>query len=221
MAHWVAKCSELLAPIYLKMKQQVLESGYVLSDDTSLQVLDKNIRKKSHKGYIWTYGNLEQVVYDYTTGRNREGPNNFLKNYKGYLQTDGYAAYNDLSSSKDIVQLGCWAHARRKFFELKDVEPQLTEYPLDVIGEMYKVEKNFGSGVISFEERKTKAEELQKSFEKWLKKTYPTLLPASSIAKACKYSLNQWDKLTQYHKNESLQIDNNFSERCIKSVVIG
>ena len=126
-----------------------------------------------------------------------------------------------LSSSKDIVQLGCLAHARRKFFELKDIEPQLTEYPLDVIGNMYKVERGFKSGTISFEERKTKAEELQNNFKTWLEETYKTLLPASAIAKALKYSLNQWGKLTQYHKNENLQIDNNFSERCIKSVVIG
>jgi transposase len=221
MVLWITRCHEALTSITLKMKEQILSDGYVLSDDTPIQVLDKNKPGKSHKGFMWTYGDLNQVLYDYTTNRSQEGPHNFLKGYSGYLQTDGYQAYNDILSDEGIIRMGCWAHARRKFYDLKDFEFELTKVPLDYIGDLFRIERNFFDGNISLEERINSAETVQKSLKTWLDTTYKTLLPASSIAKALKYSLNQWDKLTVYQYDKRLKIDNNFSERCIKSVVIG
>lgn len=221
MVHWIAKSYEMLHPICLEMKNQILSGGYVLSDDTPIQVLDKNKPGTSHRGYLWTYGDLNQVVYDYTPGRSRDGPHDFLQNYSGFLQTDGYAAYNDIPTGGKITRIGCWAHARRKFFELKDTEPEITRVPLELIGNLFGIEKAFSDGSLDFEERKKTAGETQSRLKQWLDETIRKILPASSLAAAINYSLNQWDRLTVYQDHPNLKIDNNFSERCIKSVVIG
>jgi len=123
MVHWIDKICEPLTMIGEAAKRQVLESGYVLSDDTLISVLDKSKPGSSHRGYLWTYGNLEQVFYEYTPTRSREGPERVLKDYKGYLQTDGYQVYNETGKRDSVIHLGCWAHVRREFFEIKDTEP--------------------------------------------------------------------------------------------------
>jgi len=89
---------------------------------------------------LWTYGNLEQVIYEYTPTRSREGPEHVLKDYKGYLQTDGFQAYNEIGKREEVVHLGCWAHVRRKFFEIKDKEPVHTEKILNLIQGLFRIE---------------------------------------------------------------------------------
>jgi len=221
MVHWIKSCHELLTPIYEKMKEQILSGGYVLSDDTPIQVLDKTKPGKSHRGFLWTYGDLDQVVYDYTQGRSRDGPHAFLEDYSGFLQTDGYSAYNDIPTLGEIIRMGCWSHARRKFFEIKETEPELTKTPLELIGQLFAIDRLYWDGDMPFEERRDKAKEIQKKFKAWLDATIRNVLPASSIAGAINYGLNQWEKLVVYQDHPHLKIDNNFSERCIKSVVIG
>jgi len=221
MVHWTAKCHELLTPICEKMKKQILSGDYVLSDDTPVRVLDKNKPGTTHRGYLWIYGDLNQVVYDYTPGRSREGPHTFLNGYTGFLQTDGYTAYNGIPTEGEITRMGCWSHARREFFELKDSEAALTEVPLRLAGKLFAIDKEYFGSAINFETRKSQAETVLHEFKKWLDETIKNVLPASTIALAIKYCLNQWDRLTVYYKYPHLRIDNNFSERCVKSAVIG
>jgi transposase len=221
MVHWIDKVCQSFQPIYEAHKKQILNSGYVLSDDTPISVLDKTKIKTSHQGYLWVYGDLQQVFYDYTPTRSREGPENILKDYKGYLQTDGYQGYNTQSRDVNINHLGCWAHVRRKLFELKDKEPIHTREILKLIQQLYVIESSFGEGKIDQEDRQKQAEKIQACIYGILEEKSNTLLPSSFIGKAINYGLNQWPKLIIYQTNPLLKIDNNFAERCIKTVVIG
>ena len=224
MAHWIKRIYEIMDPVYVKMRDQVLSGGYLLSDDTGIKVLDKNLKGKTHQGYIWTYGDLNQVVFDYTSSRSREGPVNFLRGYKGYLQTDGYPGYNECASSGDVVQVGCWYHARRKFFEIKDMEPEANEV-VQIIAKLSQIEAEAKDKKMNHEQRNAlrheKSVPILLQLKSRLDKIKNQYLPKSPMAGAINYTLNQWDKLYRYVDDGRLEISNNFSERCVKSVVIG
>jgi len=112
---WQESVCNLLEPLYDNLKVRVLSQGYLQVDETPIQVLDKNKKGKTHRGYHWVYYSpLEKtVLFDYRDGRSREGPRELLKNFRGYLQTDGYAVYDYFDKNKEITQLNCMAHARR------------------------------------------------------------------------------------------------------------
>jgi hypothetical protein len=112
---WQESVSSLLWPLYENLKRRVLQQGYLQVDETPIQVLDKTKKGKTHRGYHWIYSSpLEKtVLFDYQHGRSREGPSKLLKNFKGYLQTDGYTVYDFIAKRKDITHLNCMAHARR------------------------------------------------------------------------------------------------------------
>ncbi len=117
MCGWMAQCAELLQPLYERLKRHVLASKVVGTDDTPVKVLDRK-QKQARKGRIWPYvGDREHaaVVYDYTATRERAGPEEFLQKYRGYLQADAYVAYDSffLKPERGMVEVGCWAHARR------------------------------------------------------------------------------------------------------------
>ena len=224
MAHWIKRSYEILEPIYEKMKEQILSSGYVLSDDTGIKVLDKNLKGKSHQGYIWTYGDTKQVVHEYTSSRSREGPATFLKGYKGYLQTDGYPGYNLAGSDGGVIQVGCFAHARRKFYDISELYKDAVPY-VRLFDDLFRLERIWKNAPLSpaeiKEKRAAELKPLLDNLKKKLNSDYPCYLPQSPMAKAIKYSINQWDKLYRVLDDGRLQLSNNFSERCVKPVVIG
>jgi hypothetical protein len=144
MSHWI-KCSyEMLEPIYQRMKEQILSKGYGLSDDAGIKVLDKDLKGKSHQGYIWTYGSLRQVVYDYTPSRSQKGPAAFINGFKGYLQTDGYPGHNLVGSNGGVVQVGCFAHARRKFYDISEIFKDALGY-VRRFGALFHLEREWRS----------------------------------------------------------------------------
>ena len=116
---WVSKTCKELEALYEVQKRLVLSSGYLEGDETKIKVLGKDKKGKTHLGYHWVYrAPLENLVlFDYRPGRGREGPSEILKNYKGYLQTDGYDVYADFGNHEGITLVGCMAHACRKFAE--------------------------------------------------------------------------------------------------------
>lgn len=127
MSGWMGSCAELLAPLYECLQQFVLDSKVVQTDDTPVAVLDRSL-PKTRTGRIWTYVGDEQhpgVVYDYTPTRKRDGPDQFLEGYQGYLQADAYAGYDHLytDAERGVVEVACWAHARRKLYEAQDADP--------------------------------------------------------------------------------------------------
>jgi hypothetical protein len=114
---WFEATCALLEPLYQALLKEVLCSTYLQCDETPIPVVDKQKKGETHRGYHWVYFSPEKklVLFDYQQGRGREGPTKMLKDYHGYLQTDGYAVYEQFESREDIVLVGCLAHARRNF----------------------------------------------------------------------------------------------------------
>ena len=126
----------------MTQRKELLRSKKIHTDDTVVPVLEKD-RKTTKQGRLWVYGNDIHIVYDYTPNRSREGPKAFLKGYRGYLQADAYAGYNELIGKKKATLVGCWAHARRKFVEAKASDPLRSHTALAFIGELYRIEKQW------------------------------------------------------------------------------
>ena len=126
------------------MAKRVVESGVINADETPVRVLDPT-RDSTRKGQFWTYispGDHGYTIYDYRDSRNRDGPTEFLKDFRGYLQTDAYSAYESvvLKSAGRIIPVGCWAHARRNFFDARLSQPREAHYVLGLIGQLYDIE---------------------------------------------------------------------------------
>lgn len=225
MVGWIAGCAEMLVPVVAAMKESVLASTYVLCDETTVPVLDKEKPGKSHTGYLWGYGDgTSAVVFDYQKSRSRAGPEAFLSGFKGYLHSDGYAAYDAIGKREGVAHLGCWAHARRKFFELSESEPWAAE-AVEKIRALYQVEREAKERQLDPEDiaalRKERSAPMLAELHAWLLERRERLLPASGLRGAFEYTLGQWERLARYVEDGRLHIDNNFSERCIRPLVIG
>lgn len=219
---WVGKSAALLEPLVAEMKKGLKTSKKIHTDDTVVPVSDKD-RKTTKQGRLWVYGNETHIVYDYTPNRSREGPKAFLKGYRGYLQADAYAGYNELIGKEKATLVGCWAHARRKFVEAKDSDPLRSHTALVFIKELYRIEKEWRK--VEAETRATvrqaEALPLLKKFETWLREEHGRVLPKSPMGEAIGYALNQWESLVRYVEDGDLDIDNNFAERAMRHVVVG
>lgn len=122
MNDWVNAACQLLEPLYEALKREILSSDYLQADESPIKVLDKKKKGTTHQGYQWVYHGvgLQLVLFDYQKGRGRDGPRKMLKNYGGYLQTDGYSVYDEFEKNPNIILLGCMAHARRYFEKALD-----------------------------------------------------------------------------------------------------
>lgn len=222
---WISSVCALIAPLGDALNNRVLQSGYLHADETSIKVLDKDKKGTTHKGWFWAYQDSRQglVFFDYQPSRNKDGPDMILKDFKGYLQTDGYETYTHFDDMKGITQLNCIAHARRKFSESLDNDAGRAGYALQQIGLLYDIERKAKDWSVEerLEIRQREAVPILESLGKWMKEQYAQLTPQSAIAKALAYSIKRWDKLSLYVKDGILAIDNNPVERSIRPVAIG
>ena len=227
MGNWVAASAAFLKPLYEVHKRLVLASGYIHADETVIKVLDSDKKNATHQGYYWVYqcNASKGVLFDYRTGRGREGPMSILQDYKGYLQTDGYIVYEDFDKHSDITVFNCMAHARRKFSEALPNDKLRAEYALAEIQKLYAIERHIAENNITGNEklkyRKEHAIPLLKDLGQWMQQTYPEVLPGSAIGKALAYSLQRWEKLCLYATTDFLHIDNNPVENSIRPVAVG
>ena len=127
MVGWIGQVCNHLSGIYEALCVEVLGSTYLQSDETPLKVQDRSKKKKCHVGYLLPYTDGRIIVFEYCKSRSRDGPNMFLKGFRGYLQTDDYGGYNEVCNNDGVRRLLCWAHARRKFVEAKDSDPDYVE----------------------------------------------------------------------------------------------
>ena len=141
MCDWVRDCAYLLSPIVHYMKQMILQSKIINTDDTPVPILDGS-RTQTRKGYLWAYiGGKRTVVFDYTPTHSRDGPMAFLGDYDGYVQADAYKGYDAFFENGDASEVGCWAHTRRKFYDARPTDPRRSHEMLALIGELYEIER--------------------------------------------------------------------------------
>ena len=230
MSNWLLKCSEeWLTPIYETLHEMLCEREVLHADETVLQVLHEEGKTAQSKSYMWVYrtgGDTDAhiVLYDYQPDRRSKRPEDFLKGFKGYLHTDGYAGYHSLPN--DIVIVGCWAHARRKFDETLKMLPEKDRAGSDSLcakqycDKLFAIEKQLKD--CTPEERYEKRQKLAKpvlaAFLSYLHSIKPA--PKTGFGKAAHYVLDQWKYLERYLLDGRLEISNNRAERSVKPFVI-
>lgn len=222
---WIAKTCILLNPLYEKLKQEVLQSNYLMMDETTMKVMDKSKTGTTQRGYFWAAqaspANL--VFFEYQPGRNQEVPQALLCNFKGYFQSDGYACYETLAAKKDITLLCCMAHARRYFLEAEKNDPKRAAYAMDIFARLYDIEREIKDK--SIDERKEVRQELAKpiwaGFGHWLEENAGQLNEKSAIHKAFAYTMKRYKRLAIYIDNGLLNIDNNPIESSIRPIALG
>ena len=224
---WVGSTCTLITPLYEALKKKVLHSPYLHADETPLKVLDKDKKGSTHRGYYWVYHNSldDLVFFDYQQGRGREGPQQILEGYSGYLQTDGYSVYNIIEEKTDVTLLHCWAHARRKFHESVQSDPEQAQHVLSLIGKLYAIERQAKEENLSADQIKERREKksipVLDELKEWMTQAYMNAKPKSPIGKALAYCLERWDKLVIYTTDGRLNIDNNPVENSIRPVALG
>jgi transposase len=224
---WQESCANLLEPLYDCLKNRVLKQGYIQADETPIQVLDKSKKGQTHRGYFWEYRSplTNTILFDYRRGRGRDGPQQLLAGFTGYLQTDGYAAYNKIGERKDIIVLNCMAHARRYFEKSLDSDKSKAEYAMGMFQKVYAVERKARDANLSPEKRKElrldEALPILNELGKWIAASLKEVLPKSPIGAAVQYCIPRWDNLTAYLYDGNLEIDNNLAENAIRPITLG
>jgi hypothetical protein len=165
------------------------------------------------------------VVFDYQKGRSRDGPREFLKSFRGALQTDGYQAYDEFENKEGITLLACMAHVRRKFDQAMDNDPTRATCALGKIQQLYKIEREAREKNLSQDQRKElrqkEARPVLEELEGWMKDQLVQVLPRSAIGEALAYSLRLWKRLIRYIDDGRWEIDNNGVENSIRPVPLG
>ena len=245
---WMRQSADALIPLYDIMAADVLKSKVIHTDDTPVDVqnLGGESRGKLKKGRFWVYvgdDDHPQTVFDFTPNRGRDGPVEFIgdwgKDAKVFLQADAYAGYNCIFDDDDrnVVEVACWAHARRKFYDAQKSARLLCAEVLARIKLLYDVERKateqFKAQIesedkplrplaeIRLELRQAKSVGILNKLEPWLKKQLATIMPKSPIALAITYTLNQFDALKVYTTDGNLAIDNNLAENSLRRIALG
>ena len=229
MANWVIRCAQdYLFPVIAHMQMELLSRDILHCDETPIQVLKEEGKKPQTKSYMWLYrsGNDQKppiVLYDYQPSRNGDHAATYLKDFKGYVHSDGYSGYNKLSG---ITRVGCWAHLRRKFVEAipakkSDGPPTSAELGRQYCDKLFAIEDSLKN--LSDEERKIKRLELEKpvleAFWCWLESL--NTLKGSALGKAVTYALNQRPYMENYLLDGRCAISNNIAENAIRPFTVG
>ena len=227
LCDWVSAAADLFRPLYELQRRLMLQSAVLWTDDTPVTVLVGG-EEGSQRGRFWTYvGDDEHPysVYDFTMSRGRDGPQSVLRNFRGYLHADAYGGYDGvfLRPGSKIIEVACWAHARRKFFDAQKSSPREAHQVLDWIRQLYDIEDRARplSTAARCELRNREAAPLLDRLDAYLAQLKSHVLPKSALAKALTYARNQWDALRCYTQDGRLTIDNNTSERTLRHQAIG
>ena len=240
MSNWQQKAYKVLAPIFVLLKETVKSGPVLQMDETTVQVIGEEGRLDTQKSYMWLArgGPPGKTVlwYEYHESRAALHAKTFLQGYSGYVQTDGYDGYDAaVKELPGIIHVGCFAHARRYFFEAAKItsnksstKPSSSEEGMNYIKTLYAIEKTVRDRYPLDEQKKMFLRVRQlcawrplKEFKEWLEKLNDEVPPTSLLGKAIYYSLTQWDKLVMYLKSPYLTPDNNACENAIRPFVLG
>jgi transposase len=227
LCDWVRNAADLLVPLAELQKSLVLQSPVLWTDDTFVTVLGGE-KPGSTKGRFWPYiGDDEHAytVYDFTMSRARDGPATFLANYQGFLQADAYGGYDGIftGSSGRIIEVACWAHARRKFYDARSNAPREANQVLEWVQQLYDVEDRARELTAAERQALRQQESLPilDRIETYLDELSSRVLPKSALGKALTYAKNQRAALRVYVSDGRLTIDNNVSERTVRVQAVG
>jgi len=224
---WVMRVGELLIPVAAAMRQELLRGSYIQADETPVDVQMHDGRGKNHQAYLWQYGRPGgNVVFDFRMGRGRDGPREFLGNFEGLLQTDGYIAYEKVGGPK-LVHAGCWSHSRRHFYDALKLQPGdvAATRVVVAIDELFAIDAEARARNLDREARQAlrleQAPALLEIIEQRIKAAREQALPAGALGKAANYTLALWPKLTRFLEYAELELSNNLAENSMRGVALG
>jgi len=232
LADWVGGTSELLEPLVESLRRYVMAVGKLHADDTPVPVLAPG-NGKTKTGRLWTYvrdarpagdERAPAVWFAYSPDRKGEHPEQHLGEFRGTLQADAYAGFNRLYENGRIQEAACWAHVRRKFFDLQQAHASaVASAALDRIAALYGIEQEIRGQPAEQRRaiRNTRARPLLESLRQWFEATLPKLSRKSDTTAAIRYALSRWDALVRYADDGHIEIDNNAAERALRAVALG
>jgi hypothetical protein len=234
LAFWVGYAAAELMPLYLRLRELILASGKIAVDETVVPVLDPG-RGRTKKGYFWAIARDDRpwggtdppaVAFTYAPGRGAVHALRLLEHYRGIVQCDGYAAYKTIAaaaSGEGITLAFCWAHLRRKFFDIaKDGNAPIASEALERIAALYAIEKTI-RGRSAGERRavrQDKSKPLVLALKAWLEQQLARVSAKSLVADAIRYALHHWDGLTLFLDDGRVELDTNNVERGIRPIVM-
>jgi len=224
---WVMRVGELLIPIAEAMRRELLGGSYIQADETTVDVQMHDGRGQNHQAYLWQYGTPGSgVVFEFRLGRGRDGPKEFLGQFEGVLQTDGYGAYDRVGGPK-MVHACCWAHARRKFFEAAKLNPSDAAATRIVarIDALFGIDAQARELNLDHAARQAlrleRAKPLLEVIRGEVEAARDASLPSSALGKAANYTLSLWGKLTRFLEYPELELSNNLAENSMRPVALG
>jgi transposase len=233
MANWAIEAVENMKLFFDVFEEHLKSGNFIRMDETTIQVLHEEGRLPQTKSYMWVAIGYPArgrplVLFKYHPTRSGDVPDNFLSEYNGYLQTDGYAGYNRAVVNNCLTHVGCLAHARREFHDAYIVGKKKDGKAfkaLEYIQKVYRIESDLRGmylhDEVFVERRRKQVFPILEEFHSWLLKTRETIPPQSTTGKAITYALNEWDKIIRYLDLACMTPDNNEIERAIRPFVIG
>ncbi len=232
LATWVGQASSLLEPLVAALRRYVLAASKVHADDTPVPVLAPG-NNKTKTGRLWTYvrddrpagsNDAPAVWFAYSPDRRGEHPQQHLSKFRGTLQADAFAGFNQIYESGDVQEAACWAHVRRKFYDLKKAHNSpIAAEAVERIGELYGIETEIRGRSPDERRRvrKSRSRPLLESMREWLEASLLKLSKKSDTSAAIRYALGLWDALLRYCDDGHIEIDNTAAERALRAVAIG
>lgn len=227
LAQWVGSCGVQLQPLVDAMRTELLQRRVLHADETPVSML-KPGNGKAHRAYLWAYAtgafeNIKAVVYDFCESRSGEHARRFLGDWRGSLTCDDFSGYKALIAS-GVTEVGCLAHARRKFFDLHAAnQSQIAEVALQQFARVYEIEREVKE--IATDQRQTIRQQQTKplldALHQWMVLQRQKVPEGSASAKALDYSLRRWEALTRFVDDGQLPVDNNWIENQIRPIAIG
>ena len=234
LSEWVGRCGVALTPLVDALKTAVLSQAVLHADETPVKMLEPG-NKKTKTAYVWAFATtrwseVQAVVYDFQPTRAGEVARAFLDDWGGHLVCDDYGGYKasfkpkDDANNRDIIEVGCWAHSRRKFVDLVEVQQSpIAAKAVEYINALYDIERE--AKALSAGERKAfrqeKARPIIDALYEWLVGQRAALTKGTRTARAIDYTLNRWDALIRYLGDGNLPIDNNWVENQIRPWALG
>jgi transposase len=227
MSDWIEITAEWLAPIYRHMHRGLLAGDYLQADETPVRCNDPDEKRGgTTQGYLWVVSRPgADVVFDWRLSRRHGELTSLLDGFKGVLQSDAYEAYPSYVRAHDgVAWVGCWAHARRRFFEAVGEKPKAAQLVLRLIGQLYQLERGWDEAQVGAARAALRQEHFARPL-RWLRRVALGLrsqvLPRSQLGKACSYLLDHWDALVAHQQHSFTRLDNNIVENAIRPSAIG